>query len=352
MQLDRRLTIRPVPEEPEHTRRQSIYRAARCIGLAALNRGMLPAEIVTAHYKSDRSLDLVMRAASSPHSIANTAALTEISQVFLRLLTPASAGAALLERGEQLVFDGAASISVPTISLSTGAFVGEGAPMPVQQPLTSSPISLTPHKLAFISVLTGEMLRSSNAEEFVRQALVESTGPALDRALFSNNAATADRPAGLLNGIAALTPAAAGEKAQGLVDDLATLATAVAPVAGNTDVVIVAAPAQAVALALRVPTALTWPILTSASLAAGTLIAIAANALVSATDGAPQVDASQQSTPVMADPAAEAVDIGGVIAKPIRSSYQTDSVALRLRWPITWALRDPRGVAWMSGVNW
>jgi hypothetical protein len=54
----------------------------------------------------------------------------------------------------------------------------------------------------------------------------------------------------------------------------------------------------------------------------------------------------------MADPAAEVVDVGGVRASPVGSTYQTDSVALRLRWPISWALRDARGISWMTGVNW
>jgi hypothetical protein len=54
----------------------------------------------------------------------------------------------------------------------------------------------------------------------------------------------------------------------------------------------------------------------------------------------------------MADPAGELVDIGGVFARPVASLYQSDSVALRLRWPISWILRDVRGVSWMQNVNW
>jgi hypothetical protein len=54
----------------------------------------------------------------------------------------------------------------------------------------------------------------------------------------------------------------------------------------------------------------------------------------------------------MADPAAEAVDIGGVIASPLSSMFQTDSASLRMTWPLSWTLRDSRGVAWLSGANW
>jgi hypothetical protein len=78
------------------------------------------------------------------------------------------------------------------------------------------------------------------------------------------------------------------------------------------------------------------------------VIAIAPAAVASAIDGAPQIDARQETGIHMADPASPAIDG----ATPVGSTFQTDSVALRLRWPISWALRDPRGVAWMTGVNW
>jgi hypothetical protein len=42
------------------------------------------------------------------------------------------------------------------------------------------------------------------------------------------------------------------------------------------------------------------------------------------------------------------VSTGGVAAAPARSTWQTDSVAVKVRWPATWALRDPRGFAWLT----
>ena len=55
----------------------------------------------------------------------------------------------------------------------------------------------------------------------MRQVLLVNVGPALDAAMFSDTAAvTEERPAGLLNGIAALTPTAAvaGIEAEGMID--------------------------------------------------------------------------------------------------------------------------------------
>ena len=71
-----------------------------------------------------------------------------------------------------------------------------------------------------------------------------------------------------------------------MIDDLAALA---ASVAGNGGIVFVAASQQAVAANLRLPKPLAYPILVSASLAPKTVIAVAANALVSAVDPIPRI---------------------------------------------------------------
>jgi hypothetical protein len=58
------------------------------------------------------------------------------------------------------------------------------------------------------------------------------------------------RPPGLLAGIAALTPAGSGpSKGEVLVDDLQALGVAIAAVAGNGDIILVASPDAAVPLA-------------------------------------------------------------------------------------------------------
>ena len=41
------------------------------------------------------------------------------------------------------------------------------------------------------------------------------------------------------------------------------------------------------------------------------------------------------------------VDDAGVLAVPVRSSWQTDSVGLKFRLPVSWALRAP-AVAWLT----
>jgi hypothetical protein len=330
----------------------SLTRAVIAAGLAKIDK-TLPSEVIRAQW-ADSKAELILRAAVSPATLASAPALTRVAVAFLETLTPMSAGADLLRRGIGLRFDGAAQINVPAIQVPVATFVAEGLPIPVVQAPTTPGPTLTPHKLATIAVLTGELMRSSNAEILVRQALVESTGPALDAALFSANPATPNAPAGILNGIAPLTPAAAGGTSKGevLVDDLQKLAAAVAPVAGNGGIVLVASPDAAVALVLRLPQSLDWPVLISSSLAPRTVIAVAANAIVSAVEGAPQVDAATQPT-IVYDTAPTPVDDAMTPATQfVGSLYQSDSVGLRLRWPISWTLRTPNALAWMQSVNW
>jgi hypothetical protein len=345
-------TLRPDPSALQRAAMTSLTRAVIATGLGRLDHTVRPIDYAKRTW-DDRTVDAILRAASSPASLGNTPQLSQVAVALLTSLIPTSAGAELLGRAIGLNFDGAAQISVPGIAAPAPGpiFVREGAPIPVATLPTSAGVTLTPHKVAIITSLTHEMLSSSNAETLIRQALIESCGPSLDAVLLDANAATPDRPAGLLHNIAALTPSAGTDKAQALVDDLQQIASAVAPVAGNGSIVLIASPDAAVAMMLRLPERVAWPILTSGSLAVRTVIAVASNAIVSALEGSPQLDASTQAEFVR-DTAPVSPDAAPGASQVVGSLYQTDQVALRLRWPISWALRTPAGLAWMTGVNW
>jgi hypothetical protein len=206
--------------------------------------------------------------------------------------------------------------------------------------------------LAWLATLTNEMIRSSNAEEITRDVLMRSAGLGLDAQLFSSNAGTATVPAGLLYNVTPTPPAASTSPRDAMLTDLAVIGGQVARVAGLNGLVFVCAPEQSIATKFRA-TDIQFPVLSSAALPAGTAIAIASNALASAFSDAPVVEAGIESSVVMADPAAEVVDIGGgVMASPLMSTFQTDTVALRLRLWASWVLRAPGAIAWVSGTNW
>jgi len=216
-------------------------------------------------------------------------------------------------------------------------------PIPVQQAAVWPSAVLVRCKLAVIFDATRELLTSASAEQFLQQLLIEATAPAIDRVLFSTAAAGPDRRAGVLNGIAPLTPTGGD-----LIDDLIQLVAAVAGTAGNGQIARVAAPEVAAEINLRLPKPLPYATLASASLATGTIIAVALPALVSAVDGAPSIESRRDAVLHEETGPSAIISETGIVAHPVRSMFQIDSVSMRLTWQVSWGLRDPRAVAWMT----
>jgi hypothetical protein len=248
----------------------------------------------------------------------------------------------------QIEFGTDASIRLPTVAPGSATFVAAGSPIPVERFAASGP-QMTPHKLACIVELTSEMMASASAETLIRTALVESVGKGLDAILFDNQPADAVRPAGLRWGVAALTPASPSEKAQAMADDLVALGSAVAAVASGP-ITYIASTAQALAVMVRSLGTFSQIVLPSAALPVGMVIAVADAALAAAIEGPPVIDGSRQAELHREDTTPQPIASGGM-ATPVASIYQLDSVALRLRWPVSWCLRAP-AVAWMQAVNW
>jgi len=139
-----------------------------------------------------------------------------------------------------------------------------------------------------------------------------------------------------------------------MVSDLAALAGAIAPVGGLT-IVFIANPVEAVKIALAVGPKFSFPVFASNGIAKGTVLAIAINALVSATDPEPRIETSRNAVLHMEGTTPQPIGTPGtpnVIAAPVRSLYQTDSVAIRLILQATWGLRTAGAVAWVENVTW
>src|SRR5262249_49909234 len=140
---------------------------------------------------------------------------------------------------------------------------------------------------------------------------------------------------------------------EALYQDAAALAAAVAPVAANAPIVFVASPRQAVGLKLRLDPD-QFEVLTSGALADKTVLCIASNAIASAVAPALNIHVGGESALHMEDtsPAALATGTGPTVATPIRSLYQTDTLACRLRFDVSWALRHSSGLSFMTNVSW
>ncbi|UVO30167.1 phage major capsid protein [Bradyrhizobium arachidis] len=306
--------------------------------------------LAKASWQDDRNVPLLIRAAQQPTSTTDAAALMAVIMHLVESLVPISAAAQVIARSLGLAFDHATQLSIPAVSLPAAGWVGEGRPIPVQQGATTGKL-LDPHKVAVIVVLTNEMLRNTRAEAIVRQTLSETTAASLDALLFSTSPGIpGQQPPGLLNGIPPLTPANPGNPLDAMVADLQQLAKALAPVSGSGTPMLIAAPAQAVSLAMLAPRDI-WPVFPSAALPDKTVVGLVPEAIATVVEP-PRIDASGEMAAHMESSPTDVVDIGGVFARPIMSTFQTDSVGLRLVIPATWGPRSPSAITWLQSVNW
>jgi hypothetical protein len=250
--------------------------------------------------------------------------------------------------------DGAYGVKVPYIApTSTNiAFIAQGDPFPVLQYAMSDGPTLTAKKLGFITTLTREVVEHTDGERMVRDIMGRDFGLGLDSILFDSTAADTTRPAGLLTGLST-SGAKSGGGVTAMVDDLAKLASTVAPV-GGLDLMFVAGPYAAAAITTYQPL-LKFPVFCSGAVNDTTVICIAPSAVVVAGgNDPPKIDVSIETVLHM-DTAPTPLSTAGtpnVIAYPVRSLFQTDVVAVRLRANIDWALRASGAVAFVSSVTW
>ena len=193
--------------------------SAREGAVASIVRACLEVARGVSDYPEDRLANLIIhRSAMTPTSRADAAALALVAVKFVASLTPVTAAAAVIARSLQLSFDGAAQITVPSLSLPN--VISESAAIPVVMGTTSPGAAISPAKLATIVPLTGEMVRNSNAEAMVTQVLSENVGATLDAALLNANAAVpGTSPAGILNGITPITASAAGTPLERMMEE-------------------------------------------------------------------------------------------------------------------------------------
>jgi HK97 family phage major capsid protein len=363
MSMVRKVQPRSEAPDPEEVRKERIASMARAVLAEAKatfesNREGAALRLVRAAWPSDRmALRLVTKAASAPAMTTTTGWAAELATIrveeLLSTFGPASAGAELLQMGHVLTWDSAAKISVPGFSAASATFatfVAQGQSIPVRQFVTSSGVSLDPRKLATIFTLTHEMISASSAEQLVRMVMTDSLSASLDAALFSNTAGDASRPPGLLVGV---TPITAATGVGAMVADLAALLAAVSPMCGM-DVAYVTNPSTVLKIALTAAPGfdlLGLPVLASNGVAAGTVICVGVNALVSAFDPEPRIDASRDiEVPVMMDTAPPSDGSIGSVA--LKSMFQTDTVAIRFIGDVAWGLRSPSAISFVSGITW
>lgn len=368
----------PAKKVPPH---EYVFRAATCAIRAHLQRRTID-DVRRECYGDDEATkiitDVVTKAASAPATTTTSGWASQLVQTvnvdFMESLTPAAVFPSLSARGLKLNFGRAGVISVPTRAATptiAGSFVGEGAPIPVRQgAFTSTP--LTPKKMAVISTFTREIANHSvpAIEGLIRDAIQDDTSVALDTVLLDAVAASTIRPAGLRNGVTPLTGTAGANFDAAVSDILKMSAELVASTAGNVrSPTWIMNPSRALSLSMRqnaggdfpfqaelaAGNLRGWPIIVSGTADPTTIILLDAADFVSVTGDEPEFTVSDQATLHMEDTAPVAIGSTGtptVVAAPVRSLFQTDTVAIRMILPMNWAMRRAGVVSVTTGVTW
>ena len=321
--------------------------------------------------------DWTQRAATAPAMTTVVGWAAELVQQvvtdFMQRLNPKSVFPRLAGAGLSLSFGRAGRIIIPTRSITpqiAGSFVGEGNPIPVRQGAFTSQ-TLTPKKMAVITTWTREIDEHSvpAIEGLLRQAVSDDTAIAIDSVLLDSNPATAVRPAGILNGVTPLT-ATAGGGFTALVGDIkqVTGALLTATLGNVRNPVWIMNPQQVMSAGLTPAPASGvfpfdtstgrlqgWPIIDSGTVPLGTIIAVDAADFVAVGSEGPRFEISDQATLHLDDTTPLPISSPGTpatVAAPVRSLWQTDSLALRLILPMNWTMRRPGVVAAVTGVTW
>lgn len=324
-------------------------------------------------YGDDEATKIILRAVTNPAMTTVTGWAAELVQQavegFIDTLKPASIYGPLSNRGSKFTFGRNGSIKIPgrakTPNLA-GSWIGEGAPKPVRK-LGLTSITLLPYKLAVISTFTEEMAAYSTPqiEQVIRQAMADDTSTSLDTYLIDNVAASAIRPAGLLVGATDVPPNTTESDPLAMAADLKNLAAAIVANGGGRDIVYLMNPVQAMGIGLAqatdgtfitVPDQLTRAVITSQTVPVDTVIALDAADFATATGDVPKYSVSDQATIHEEDttplPLATGPQGTAVVASPIRSLWQTDSIGVRMVLDVSWAMRRAGMVAKSEGVTW
>jgi hypothetical protein len=328
---------------------KSFTRACAASAIAAYDK-QSPLKIVTREWSEDRTAEWLVRAATTPADMTNTPALVRtVIPEFISLLASQSVAARLFKEGLQLSFDGAGTLAVPTLlgDSSYATFTKEGGAIPLVQGVTEPLVTLMPRKLATLIALTSEMIRSSNIEALMLDALTRSAALALDTVLFDANPDDGARPAGIRYGITELAASSAPDPVAALMSDIETLHTATEAVTA-THPILVMSPTRALMANLRSTVGLSPLIVLGSGGLVGSkiVVAVTPNNIASVLEGVPEIATAQHAalqmdtapTPGMTD--------------AIKSMWQTDCVAILVRLPVTWAVRSPAAASWLTAENW
>jgi HK97 family phage major capsid protein/HK97 family phage prohead protease len=356
-----------------------VYRAAVVALLSRLEQK--PRDLVRQErYGDDEQTklltDVVTKASTVPATTTLTGWAAELVGTsiaeFLDDLMPQSAYPRLSAIGGRFTFGRAGIVSIPSrVATPTlaGSFVPQGGAIPVRQGAFQA-VTITPRKMAVISTFTREIAEHSTPaiEGLIRQAMQEDTAVSLDTVLFDATAASTTRPAGLRNGVT-VTTATSGGGFAALVGDIKNLVGVLSAANSLRNPVWIMNPAQVLSISMTqnaggdFPFAPEinggnlrgYPIIQSTTMTAGMVLLVDAADFFSATGDEPRFDVSDTATLHLDDTTPLAIGTAGspnTVAAPVRSLFQTDTIAIRMMLDVNWAMRRTGVIAWTTSVTW
>jgi hypothetical protein len=250
-------------------------------------------------------------------------------------------------RDEQHCHDHAA---VPLHATIVAPFVAEGEPIPVRTGAIAAALFGPLKKAATIFTVSREVARQPGAEADFRRILQEDAALTLDTALFSDAAADDTRPGALLYGVSAVAVGYGGGDELALREDMLVLTDAVADGACSGALAFVMHPKRATRLKLLAPF-FPWPMWPSQAVAEDRVIALDPTAFASGFGDGVDIQATSAATIHMSSTPAEIVSATGpTAADPVRSLFQTDSVAVQDRFALNTDHPTARAIISLANV--
>jgi hypothetical protein len=199
--------------------------------------------------------------------------------------------------------------------------------------------------------------------------MIEDTAVSIDTTFMDAGAASAVRPAGLQT--LGSGSASAGATVAFIIDDLRDMVQDMITAGAGRRPVWVMNEVRRIGLMTKLSSTedsrpfaaelsqgrlLGYPVVTSITVPEAVVFLIDQAELVQGYGDSPNIDMSNQATLHMEDttplPIATGAQGSGVLATPARSLFQTDSLALRLVWDITWNTRRAGAIQFKTGVAW
>lgn len=327
-----------------------IVRAAFVRTIASIER-IQPEEVAAAKFPGDKALAAVLRAPVTVGNVGSGGDFEDLAAqrpiaAFIGSLGPLSAAAALIEASGLPIL--AATASPRNIPIRTGGpvapgFVAEGDPIAVRGNAMETVQIGPPRKIAAIFTGTRESFKRADAEAVFAVALREDAAAGFDAAVFSEADGNGDEIAGLLHQATEVT--GSGDPLR----DLRALAASVSA-GGSGRVVYVAGPGTAAALAVDATIRAT--IVPSISVPESRLVGVDPMSIAwGADDESYDIEIARAATLHM-ETSPEANLGGSGDATPVRSLFQTDSLATRLLMPIAFVKRRAACVAFIDSVDY